>query len=186
MTVVEILVIAVGLAMDAFAVSVAGGAGGRLNRPRPALRLAFHLGLFQFMMPVVGWYLGSRAVGMVGDLGGWIACALLAYIGIRMIRSGSRAGTADGSQSADPSKGWTLVALSVATSIDALAVGVSLAMVGVAIWQPSVIIGVVTAAMALVGIVIGEGIGRKWGPRVEIAGGVLLVLIGLRILLENG
>ncbi len=184
MTVVEILMIAVGLAMDAFAVSVAGGAGGRLNHPRPALRLAFHLGLFQFMMPVIGWYLGSRAVGMVGGFGSWIACALLAYIGIRMICSGLRP-DADRLPT-DPSKGWTLVALSVATSIDAMAVGVSLAMVGVAIWQPSVIIGVVTAAISLIGIAIGDRVGHRWGSRVEFAGGLLLVLIGLRILLENG
>lgn len=185
MTVVEILMIAVGLAMDAFAVSVAGGAGGRLNHPRPALRLAFHLGLFQFMMPIIGWYLGYRAVGMVGDFGSWIACALLAYIGIRMIRSGLQPGADDGRRPTDPSKGWTLVALSLATSIDALAVGVSLAMVGVAIWQPSVIIGLVTAAISLIGIAIGDRVGHWWGSRVEIVGGVLLIAIGLRILLEN-
>lgn len=185
MTVLEILVLAVGLAMDAFAVSLAGGAGGRLHHPRPAIRLAFHLGLFQFMMPIIGWYLGSRAVTLVGGFGGWIACALLAYIGVRMVLSGRRTETDDHRLQADPSRGWTMVALSIATSIDALAVGVSLAMVGVGIWQPSVIIGVVTAAISLVGIAIGDRVGHRWGSRVEVAGGVLLIAIGLRILADH-
>lgn len=185
MTFLEILAIAVGLAMDAFAVSLAGGAGGRLHHPRPALRLAFHLGLFQFMMPVIGWYLGSRAVDWVGGFGSWIAFALLAYIGVRMVVSGIRPDSEDDRRESDPSRGWTLIALSVATSIDALAVGVSLAMVGVGIWQPSVIIGVVTAGISLVGIAIGDRVGATWGSRVEVAGGLLLVGIGLRILIEH-
>ena len=182
LTVLEILAVAVGLAMDAFAVSLAGGAGGQLHRPRPAMRLAFHLGLFQFMMPVIGWYLGYQAVQMVGGFGRWIAFALLAFIGVRMISSGIRSNPRDDRQTTDPSRGWTLVALSLATSIDALAVGVSLAMVGVGIWQPSVVIGVVTAGMSLVGIAIGDRVGFKWGSRVEIVGGLLLVAIGTRIL----
>jgi putative Mn2+ efflux pump MntP len=185
LTIFEILAIAVGLAMDAFAVSLAGGAGGRLHHPRPAVRLAFHLGLFQFMMPVIGWYLGSRAVRFVGGFGGWIAFALLAFIGVRMVVSGIRSNSEDERGETDPSRGWTLVALSVATSIDALAVGVSLAMVGVGIWQPSVIIGVVTATISLVGIAIGDRVGTTWGRRVEIAGGLLLVVIGIRILIGH-
>jgi putative Mn2+ efflux pump MntP len=182
-TPLEVVAVAVGLAMDAFAVAVAGGAGGRLRHPRPAIRLAFHLGLFQFMMPVIGWFLGVRAVRLVGGSGRWVAFALLVVIGARMIAGGARAGTRDAAAGPDPSRGWTMVGLSVATSLDALAVGVSLAMLGVGIWQPSVIIGLVTAAIALAGIAIGDRVGRGWGGRVEIAGGVLLALIGLRILL---
>lgn len=177
------VVIAVGLAMDAFAVSVASGAGGRLRQPRPAVRLAFHLGLFQFMMPVIGWYLGSQAVGVVGGLGHWIAFGLLVFIGGRMILMAIRPDRNAVGQSPDPSRGWTLVGLSVATSIDALAVGVSLAMLGVGIWQPSVIIGIVTAAVSFAGIAIGDRAGMRWGPRVEVFGGVLLIAIGLRVLL---
>ena len=97
-----------------------------------------------------------------------------------------RGGEGFGGGSADPSRGWTMVGLSVATSIDALAVGVSLAMVGVGIWQPSVVIGVVTAAIALAGVAIGDRLGRSVGPKVEILGGGLLVLIGVRILLAHG
>lgn len=180
MTILEMLVIAVGLAMDAFAVSVAGGAGGLLRRPRPAIRLAFHLGLFQFMMPVIGWYGGSQTAHLVGGFDYWIAFGLLAFVGGRMIVSGLGQ-TDERSRSADPSRGWTLVALSVATSIDALAVGVSLAMVGIDIWQPSLVIGVVTAALSLLGIAIGGRVGIAFGSRVEIVGGLLLIVIGVRI-----
>jgi len=181
---VEILAIAVGLAMDAFAVSLAGGAGGRLRSPRPAVRLAFHLGLFQFMMPVIGWYVGSRAAPMIESVDHWVAFALLALVGGRMVRSGLRPDE-DHSPMPDPSKGWNLVALSFATSIDALAVGLSLAMIGVAIWQPSVIIGVVTAVLSLIGIAVGGRVGRRFGPTVEILGGLILLGIGIRIVVTH-
>ncbi len=182
MTLAEILVLAVGLSMDAFAVSLAGGAAGRLRQPRSAIRLAFHLGLFQFMMPVIGWYAGSRAAHLVSSWGHWVAFVLLAFVGARMVISGL--GSHDGGTApTDPSKGWNLVALSVATSIDALAIGLSLALVGVAIWQPSVIIGVVTGVLSLIGIAIGGKAGARFGPRMEVAGGLLLLAIGIRIVL---
>jgi len=184
MSLVEILAIAVGLAMDAFAVSLAGGAGGRLRSPRPAVRLAFHLGLFQFMMPVIGWYAGSRAAPLIERVDHWVAFSLLAFVGGRMVYSGLRP-EGDHTLPPDPSKGWNLIALSVATSIDALAVGLSLAMIGVAIWQPSVIIGVVTAVLSLIGIAVGGKVGRRFGPTVEMIGGLILIAIGLRILVSH-
>jgi putative Mn2+ efflux pump MntP len=168
--------------MDAFAVSVVGGAGGQLRQPRPAARLAFHLGLFQALMPILGWFLGAQVVRYVGGLAGWIAFALLATIGGRMIVSAVGRGDDDPVDGPDPSRGWTMVGLSVATSIDAMAVGVSLAMLGVAIWLPSLVIGLITAVISLVGIVLGDRVGRRWGPKVELLGGALLVLIGLRVL----
>jgi putative Mn2+ efflux pump MntP len=186
LTLIEIVAVAVGLAMDAFAVSVAGGAGGRLHSPRAAVRLAFHLGLFQGLMPIVGWFVGVQAIHVVGGFGRWVAFGLLVYIGVRMIVSTIRSSENSETDSTDPSRGWTLVGLSVATSLDALAVGVSLAMVGVRIWQPAVIIGVVTAVISLAGIVLGDRVGRRWGSRVEILGGVLLVMIGIRILVGQG
>lgn len=183
MPLVEVVLIALGLAMDAFAVSLAAGAGRHVRRPRPALRLAFHLGLFQFMMPVVGWYLGSTLAGAMAAFDHWVAFALLAFVGGKMIREsfahdGERATT-------DPSKGLTLVSLSVATSIDALAVGISLAVLDVAIWQPSVIIGVLTAGLSVVGIALGSRVGPRLGQRTELAGGLLLLAIGVRIVVEH-
>ena len=183
MTLAEILVIAVGLSMDAFAVSLAGGAAGKLRHPRPAIRLAFHLGLFQFMMPVIGWYAGSRAAPLISSWDHWVAFALLVFVGVRMVVSGLRPGPS-ATQPPDPSKGWNLVALSVATSIDALAVGLSLAMIGISIWQPSVIIGLVTGSLSLVGIYIGGRVGSRFGPRMEVAGGLMLLAIGVRILVS--
>ena len=184
MTVLEILAVAVGLAMDAFAVSLVGGTGGRLRHPRPALRLAFHLGLFQFMMPVIGWYAGSRAAPLIERVDHWVAFALLAFVGGRMVYSGLRP-DGDHKLPPDPSKGWNLVALSVATSIDALAVGLSLAMIGVAIWQPSVIIGIVTGILSLIGIAVGGRVGKRFGPTVEVIGGLILLAIGVRIVVSH-
>ncbi|MCF8110487.1 MAG: manganese efflux pump MntP family protein [Desulfobacteraceae bacterium] len=175
----EIILIAVSLAMDAFAVSVAAGTAGQLPK-RAVFRLSFHFGLFQFMMPVIGWYAGSHIAPLISAVDHWVAFALLLLVGFRMIKSGLAPESETVSR--DPSRGLTLVMLSVATSIDALAVGFSLAMMEVAIWYPAVIIGLVTSAMSLAGIRLGTFFGKKLGPRMEIAGGIVLILIGLRIL----
>jgi putative Mn2+ efflux pump MntP len=174
----EIGFIAVGLAMDAFAVSLAAGASGRARGPRAAFRLSFHFGLFQFFMPVIGWFAGYRIAPLVSAVDHWIALALLSLVGIRMIHSGL--GSEEGLPR-DPSRGMTLVTLSVATSIDALAVGFSLAMLNVAIWYPSVTIGLVTGSLSLVGLALGKRLSARFGQRTAVAGGILLILIGLRI-----
>jgi putative Mn2+ efflux pump MntP len=174
--------IAIGLAMDAFAVSLAAATSGVTKNSRAIFRLSFHFGLFQFLMPVVGWYMGSKLVSAISAYDHWIAFALLAIIGIRMIRPDRS--THEGART-DPSRGWNLVLLSVATSIDALAVGFSLAMIEVAIWAPSILIGVVTASLSLVGIFIGDKLGKRFGRRMEIVGGLLLVLIGVKILYSH-
>jgi putative Mn2+ efflux pump MntP len=182
MAFLEIFVVAVGLALDAFAVSLGAAAGGFANNPRAAFRLAFHFGLFQAVMPLIGWLVGIQVAGWVSAIDHWIAFGLLAFVGIRMIRSGL--GPA-GAFAADPSRGVTLVMLSVATSIDALAVGLSLAMVGVRILLPCVIIGVVAAGLSLVGIRLGSSVSAKYGKFMEVLGGVLLILIGIRILVAH-
>ena len=112
-----ILAIAAGLAMDAFAVSLAAGATGMASAPRPIFRLSFHFGLFQFFMPVLGWYVGSRVAHLITGVDHWIAFGLLAFVGMRMIRSGRRG--EDTTHRSDPSRGLTLIMLSLATSIDA-------------------------------------------------------------------
>ncbi len=175
----EMILIAISLAMDAFAVSVAAGTAGALSG-RAVFRLSFHFGLFQFMMPVLGWYAGSHVAPLISAFDHWVAFALLVFVGARMIRGGLE--PESGTVPKDPSRGITLVVLSVATSIDALAVGFSIAMMEVAIWYPAVTIGVITSAMSLAGIRLGRFFGRKLGPRMEIAGGIILIAIGIRIL----
>ncbi len=183
MTFFEILLIAIGLSMDAFAVSLAAGTHDQTRELRPSLRLSFHLGLFQFLMPVVGWFAGVTVESMIKSYDHWIAFGLLALVGLRMIHAGI-AGE-EGGGSADPTRSYTLVLLSVATSLDALAIGLSLAMLNVSIWYPSAVIGVVTAGLSLLGIRLGNRLGSKFGKGMEVAGGVILCLIGLRILYSH-
>lgn len=183
MNLIEVLLIAIGLAMDAFAVSLGIGTTGRANRPRPIFRLAFHFGLFQAMMPVIGWLAGLTVQSFVAAWSHWIAFGLLLFIGGRMIRE-ALAADDDSERSNDPSRGLTMVALSVATSIDALAVGLTLAMLDVVIWMPSLVIGLVACAFTIAGLFLGTKAGQRWGKRVEVAGGVILVGIGFKILLS--
>jgi putative Mn2+ efflux pump MntP len=179
----EVVLVAVGLAMDAFAVSLAAGTSKTCRGPRPTFRLSFHFGLFQALMPVIGWYLGTRVAVLMGAVDHWIAFGLLAFVGVRMIRSGFD--KREDVKKPDPSKGWTLVTLSLATSIDALAVGLSLAMLEVSIWYPSVVIGVITAGLSVLGVRLGSKLGAVFGRRMEVVGGVILIGIGLKILIDE-
>jgi putative Mn2+ efflux pump MntP len=179
----EIVFIALGLAMDACAVAVGCGASGQARGARAGFRLAFHFGLFQFIMPVVGWLAGMRLERFVVPWDHWIAFALLTFVGVRMIRAGLNPRSEH--RAGDPSRGFNLVMLAMATSIDALAIGLSLAMLRVSIWYPSVVIGVVTMGVSLAGFQFGSALGVSFGKRMEIAGGVILCLIGLRILIAH-
>lgn len=179
----EIILIALSLAMDAFAVALAVGSGGHGRQLRPAIRLSFHFGWFQFMMPVIGWWAGRYLERWIMVCDHWIAFALLAGVGSHMLWEAR--GVADDHSSADPTRGMKMVALSVATSIDALAVGVSLAMIRVEIWYPSVATGLVTGSLAMLGVHVGGRLHRRWGRRMESLGGVVLIGVGLRILLDG-
>ncbi|MEW6440076.1 MAG: manganese efflux pump MntP family protein [bacterium] len=175
--------IAFGLAMDAFAVAIAAGLSlGRLQG-RQVFRLAFHFGLFQFLMPVLGWLAGQTLVRWIAAVDHWIAFAVLAFIGGRMIRDSFH--DEDREARDDPTRGWLLVTLSVATSIDALAVGLSLAFLRVSIWMPSVVIGVVAAAMTILGMAFGTRLGAGFGRWAERAGGLVLIGIGLRVVASH-
>ncbi len=176
---VEVLLIALGLSMDALAVSV--GASTRRMAPRATFRLSFHFGLFQCLMPIGGWLLGTEIARLVSAFAPWIAWALLTFVGIHMIYEAIH--PKDESRQVDPSRGMTLVMLAVATSIDAFAVGVSLAMLRMSIWYPAVVIGLVTGTLSLLGVRLGARLGRGVGRPMEIAGGLLLIGIGLRILI---
>lgn len=184
----EILVVAVGLSMDALAVSLAASASQRAVGGRATFRLAFHFGLFQCLMPILGWLLGTTVAPYIAAFDHWIAMILLGVVGGRMIRSGlsdEEAAPAAGEAVRDPSRGLTLIMLSVATSIDALAVGLTLAMLGSNIWQASVIIGLVTGGLSVVAVRVGSRVGRTFGQKMEVVGGLALVAIGLRILAQH-
>ncbi len=182
MSPVEIFLIAVGLAIDAFAVSLGTSASGLIKERRAKFRLAFHFGLFQFFMPIIGWYSGHQFVSRVGAFDHWIAFALLAFVGAHMMLPD---GETRVMKSSDPSRGWTLLVLSVATSIDALAVGFSLAVLHMDIWYPCIVIGITTAVLSLVGIRLGNRLGMIFGRRMEVVGGIILIFIGLRILYSH-
>jgi len=190
MSIVTILALAVGLGMDAFAVAV----GSSLVLPRltgrAVFRLAWHFGFFQFMMPILGWGAGMTVQQWIRPWDHWVAFLLLAWVGGKMIYE-SWKGKAKEKKN-DPTRGVTLIMLSLATSIDALVVGLSMAMLKIDIWLPCVIIGVVAAVMTTMGMMLGPLVlrwGSHWGGKfsryLELAGGLILMGIGVKILLEH-
>jgi len=180
---ITLIGIAVALAMDAFAVAL--GAGMTLSplSGRHLFRLGFHFGLFQALMPIVGWLAGLTIQSRIAAWDHWVAFGLLTFVGGKMIWEAFR--EEDEEKATDPTRGLTLVILSIATSIDALAVGLSLAMLGVSIWVPALVIGVVAAAFTVAGMLLGRRLGALWGRRVEIFGGLVLCGIGIKILIEH-
>lgn len=180
----SLLAIALALAMDAFAVAVVTGLSGAPLTRRRVFRLAFHFGLFQALMPALGWGAGRAIYRWVSHLDHWIAFALLAVVGGRMIW-GALHGDEEQRRAGDATRGWSLVMLSVATSIDALAVGLSLAMIGADILVPALVIGAVAAVLTAAGMVLGRVASQAWGKRVEVLGGVILIAIGVRIVWEH-
>ena len=184
METLTILGIAVALGMDAFSVAIAAGISLPEVTGRHVFRLAWHFGLFQFLMPVLGWYAGRFASEWVQQYDHYIAFGLLTLIGAKMVKEALWGDEAEKPKS-DPTRGMSLVALSVATSIDAFAVGLSLAMLRVAIVLPSLIIGFVAGLMTLVGIRLGRRIGALFGKRVEVIGGLVLIGIGMKILVSH-
>jgi manganese efflux pump family protein len=180
----EILVIAVGLSMDAVAVSLAASAGNRARGRRATFRLCFHFGLFQAIMPVAGWALGVTVAPYIASVDHWVAFGLLAFVGGHMIYA-ALWGAGDAQFARDPSRGTTLVMLSVATSIDALAIGLTLAMLGHGIWYASLVIGLVTGSLSFAAILVGRRAGAAVGARMGVVGGVALIAIGGRILAQH-
>jgi putative Mn2+ efflux pump MntP len=169
--------------MDAFAVSLGVGTCGQANDRRSVFRLSFHFGLFQALMPVIGWLAGTTVDQYISRFDHWVAFGLLSYVGGKMIWQGVKGDGA--AYMEDPSRGKMLIILAVATSIDALAVGLSLAMIQVPVFIPALVIGVVTYALSLIGLKMGCRLGEKFGQRVQILGGLILIGIGLRILVSH-
>ena len=179
-----IFLIALGLAMDAFAVSLSGGFAAGKATPRQTLRLAFHFGLFQFFMPILGWAAGLTVQNLIQAYDHWVAFALLAGIGGKMVYESFKTEKEE-KKASDITRGASLVLLSLATSIDALAVGLSLSLLRVRILYPSAVIGVVCFALTAFGFAFGSRLGRLLGRRMELLGGMVLIGIGVRILIEH-
>lgn len=184
MSPLALVAIAIGLAMDAFAVAIGAGLTLKTVTARQTFRLAWHFGLFQALMPVIGWLVGRTVAQWITPVDHWIAFGLLAAIGGKMIYEALHP-EAHMRPRPDPTKGLPLILLSIATSIDAFAVGLSLALLGISIWYPALVIGLVAAAFTAIGMHVGQRFGSLLGRRMEVVGGVILIAIGLRILIEH-
>ncbi len=176
--------IAFGLALDAFAVALAASVSLRTVSGRQVFRLAFHFGLFQAIMPVLGWLSGYGVSRLILGWDHWIAFGLLAFVGCRAIYAAARDAPATPTR-ADPTRGLRLLVLSVATSLDAFAVGLSFAMLQVDIWYPAAVIGVVTAGLTVAGMLIGSRLGARFGRAMEFAGGAVLIAVGIKIVVQH-
>ncbi len=185
-----VLLLAVALSMDAFAVALASGCALRTPLPRHYFRLSAAFGFFQFAMPVVGWYLGTTMRSYMEAWDHWIAFGLLGWIGGKMILSGIsalRARAACPCPTVDPTAGRNLLVLSVATSIDALAVGLSFAILGTTVWGPSLVIGVVCAVITAAGVYLGKALANLCAVNgwAELLGGLTLLAIACNTLREH-
>lgn len=177
----ELLVIAVGLSMDAFAVSVCKGLSVQKVKTKHYLTVAAYFGGFQALMPLLGYLLGVRFEAMVANVDHWIAFVLLGLIGANMVRE-SRAGEEKLDDSFTVS---TMLLLAVATSIDALAIGVTFAFLGVNIVEAIILIGITTGIISGVGLKIGNVFGSRYKSKAEMAGGIVLILMGIKILVQH-
>jgi putative Mn2+ efflux pump MntP len=185
MSFIYILGVALGLSMDAFAVSV-GCSLSRVGLNRAgAVRMAAHFGLFQFGMPVLGWLAGRTVAGLIQSFDHWVAAGLLVFVGGKMIIEAVRKEEELVCEVRDRTKGWPLVLLSFATSLDALAVGLSFGTLGVPVLLPAAIIGVVCLLVTIAGAKIGPVLGKLVGEWAEASGGVVLILIAVKILFEH-
>lgn len=182
--IIQALLIGVGLAMDAFSVSVSDGILiGRVKLSQ-AVKIALFFGFFQFMMPVLGYLAGSTFSGVIQGCDHWVAFCLLALIGGKMVYE-ALTEKEDGDNNANPLSFKTLTILAIATSIDALAVGITFATIATPVILSSLIIGITTFFISFSGVYLGSRCGDIFGNKAEIAGGVILIIIGLKILIEH-
>jgi manganese efflux pump family protein len=182
MDLLTVVLVAVGLAMDAFAVSIAKGIVIDRQRKKTALLMASFFGVFQMLMPAIGWIVGLSFKEIIMGVDHWIAFGLLAFIGSKMIYDSTKKEKED---KEDNLKLHSLLILAVATSIDALMVGLSFAFLQISILEPIIVIGLITFMFSLAGFYFGCGLGRVFGNRIKIVGGLILIVIGIRILIEH-
>ncbi|MEM2098412.1 MAG: manganese efflux pump MntP family protein [Candidatus Bathyarchaeia archaeon] len=181
MDIASVIFIAVGLAMDAFAVSIANGISTKSKRQRTALLTATSFSTFQMIMPVIGWVAGIKTAEVIIGIDHWVAFSLLLFIGAKMLYDSFKKGT----KNVEDLHIYTLLTLSVATSIDALMVGLSFAFLQTAITMPILIIGLVTFVLSLTGFLFGSQFGKILKNKIKGVGGVILIAIGLKILVEH-
>lgn len=178
----EAFMVALALGCDAFAVGF--GVGTRFCSPRQVFRLSFHFGFFQFIMPLFGWFLGAVVFGVARQWGPWIGFALLVFIGARMIHESMKTEEDRGSENCpDPTKGFSLVMLSVATSIDALGVGFSLGLLKQNLFYAPICIGITACLMTWAAMRLGNRLSASFGRRMETVGGLILISIGIKLLI---
>lgn len=185
MSFVFILGIAVALAMDCFAITLGLACGARGLTMKRAVRMAAYFGGFQFLMPVAGWFAGDRLMALIKDFDHWVAFGLLALIGGRMIYESFEMSEEEKACRPDQTQGSRLLVLALATSIDALAVGLSLGVIRTTILYPAAVIGATSFALTVAGARLGPVVGRVAGRRAELLGGLILIGIGIKILVEH-
>ena len=178
----EIVFIGVGLAMDAFAVSVCKGLSMKKINWKNTIIIALYFGIFQALMPVIGYFLGNTFSDIVKKIDHWLAFILLATIGINMIKESTDDELEKRNDRVDFK---TMIVLAIATSIDALAIGITFAFFKVNLLLSIAIIGIITFALSIVGVLIGNKFGDKLQNKAELTGGIILIIIGLKILLEH-
>lgn len=178
MTFWEILILAFLLGIDAFSVALAVGTRG--SSFRQTFRISFHFGLFQFLMPIIGWFLGQNVISLIQRYDNWVAFGLLFIIGAKMIYEALR--HIPENIAKDRTRKWSLVALSLATSIDALGAGIGMGVLNTSLFYPCTIIGITAGIMSLIGIKLGTAVSVKFGNRMEAIGGIALIILSIKML----
>ena len=179
---IEILLISIGLAMDAFAVSVCKGLAMKKMSWKKAITIGLYFGAFQAIMPTIGFSLGTTFERFITNVDHWIAFILLVGIGINMVKEAFDKESENRNDNVDVK---TMLVLSIATSIDALAIGITFACLKIHIVMPVITIGLITFIISVIGVKIGNRFGDKYEKKAEIMGGVILILLGIKILLEH-
>ncbi len=179
---IEIILIATGLAMDAFAVAVCKGLPMKKLKLKNAIKIGLYFGFFQGVMPILGYYLGVSFEKLVSQIDHWIAFILLGLIGINMIKEAFCKCKGEANDKLDLK---TMLPLAIATSIDALTIGISFAFLCVDIWIAGLLIGIITFALSVIGVKMGNKFGDKYEKKAEFIGGLILIIMGIKILLEH-
>lgn len=182
MELIELVILSIGLAMDAFAISICKGLAMQKMKWKNAIIIGAYFGIFQALMPLIGYFLGINFEKAITNVDHWIAFGLLTVIGINMIKE---AYSKEKEESNDSIKFKDMLILAIATSIDALAVGITFAFLKVDIIPAVSIIGIITFAISIIGVKIGNVFGDKYEKKAELAGGIILILLGIKILIEH-